>query len=90
MYFYNMFMYLVGTILPLAFQLSSLIFGLIRKKKKDKFKLKLSELEQDPTNQSESDKFSKKGSTFLNHSGMTNDFFDPPLEGNESEEDEEY
>ena len=55
---FNMFNYLVGTILPLAFQLSSLIFGLIRKKKNEKFKLRFTEIDHDPTNQSDSDKLS--------------------------------
>ena len=91
--FFNMFIYLVGTVLPLAFQLSSLIFGLIRKNKKEKFKLKFSEIDRDPTTQqSDSEKLSKKGSSSLMGtytSGKSNDFFDPYLLGGESDDSDD-
>lgn len=37
---YDVFLYLAGVIIPLGTQLSSLIFGHISKKKKDKYRLK--------------------------------------------------
>lgn len=38
-YIYDVFFYIAGTLIPLGTQLSSLIYGHIRKKKKDKYKL---------------------------------------------------
>ena len=80
--------FVVGTFIPFCFQFSSLIFGIIRKKKNKKLKLQADLHNQDYIELSEEDysssrsRHSKSGfsKSLISQFKSEGSFFDPPLE----------
>jgi hypothetical protein len=78
---YDSMIFSIGDVIPISFQLSSLIFGYIRNKKDKKSRLIVGRKESDLTEQYGRQSFLKEScSTVLTeNSYLTDQYFDPPL-----------
>jgi hypothetical protein len=77
---YDSMIFSIGDVIPISFQLSSLIFGYIRNRKDKKTRLIVGRKESDLTEQYGRHKLMESCSTVLTeNSYLTDQYFDPPL-----------